>query len=285
MTEKLIITVALSGGQTKKEANPAVPYEPAEFAEEAYLAMNEGASIVHIHAKESKTGNGTMDVQRLRDTIGAIKERCPELIINMSTGSPFDTAEDRIAPVIDMKPDMASFNTNSMNVGAVNHKTGEIYGESIYEDTCQTMAYFAEEMKNNGVKPEFEIFDPGGLYNTMIVAKQKDYFDLPMNFQLIYGVLGGMTYNPLLHMSLVNMLPEGSNYSVCGVGPWQTKIAMLATITGGHIRVGLEDNIRMPDKELAKGNWEQVTWVKQLAQIADRPVATPAESREILGLK
>ncbi len=284
MKEKLIITAALAGGATTKHNNPATPYSPEEFAEESARCQEEGASIVHIHAKDPETGMGTMDLQRLRDTIGAIRERCPALIINISTGSMTDTPEDRIAPVVDLKPEMASFNTNTMNFAVADHKTGGIMIEFIYENTFKTMACFAEEMKASGVKPEFEVFDPGGLYNVLLVAKQKDYFAEPLHFQFVYGVAGGMTFDPLLHMSLVKMLPEGATYSVCGVGPWQNQSAVIASITGGHIRIGLEDNIKMPNGELAKGSWEQIKWVKELALIANRPVATMNETREILKL-
>jgi 3-keto-5-aminohexanoate cleavage enzyme len=284
MKEKLIITAALAGGATTKHNNPATPYSPEEFAEESYRCLEAGASIVHIHAKDPTTGMGTMDLQRLRDTIGAIRERCPELIINISTGSMSDTPEVRIAPVVDLKPEMASFNTNSMNFAVADHKTGGIMIEFIYENTFKTMAYFAEEMKNSGVKPEFEVFDPGGMYNVLLVSRQQDYFAEPLHFQFVYGVAGGMTFDPLLHMSLVKMLPAGASYSVCGVGPWQAQAAVIASVTGGHIRIGLEDNIRMPSGALAKGSWEQVLWVKQLAVIADRPIATVEEARAILKL-
>jgi len=284
MKEKLIITAALSGGATTKENNPATPYSPEEFAEESYRCLEEGATIVHIHAKDPETGMGTMDLKRLQDTIGAIRQKCPELIINISTGSMSDTPEARIAPVIDLKPEMASFNTNTMNFAMANHKTGEIMFEFIYENTFKTMAMLAEKMKASGVKPEFEIFDPGGLYNVLLIAKQKEYFAKPLHFQFVYGVAGGMTFTPLLHMSLVNMLPEGATYSVCGVGPWQYQSAIIASVTGGHIRIGLEDNTKMPNGKLAKGSWEQIKWVKELALIADRPVATVEETREILAL-
>ena len=283
MKNKLIVTAALSGGTTTKNNNPATPYSPEEFAEESVRCQEEGATIVHIHTKDPNTGLGTFDVQRTRDTIEAIRDRCPELIINISTGGPGE-AEDRIAPVVDLKPEMASFNTNSMNFGVVNHKTGQVLYEFIYENTFKSMAIFAEGMKSSGVKPEFEIFDPGGLYNVSLVAKQKDYFTEPMHFQFVYGTFGGMTFDPLLHMSLVKMLPEGATYSVCGVGPWQSQSAVISSITGGHIRIGLEDNVRMPNGELAKGSWEQIRWVKELAVIADRPLATVEETRNILKL-
>lgn len=284
MKEKLIITAALAGVATTKNNNPATPYSPEEFAEESYRCFEEGASIVHIHAKDPKTGLGTMDLQRLQDTIGAIRQRCPELIINISTGSMADTPQVRIAPVVDLKPEMASFNTNTMNFAIADHKTGEVWIEVIYENTFKTMAYFAEKMKSSGVKPEFEIFDPGGLCNVLLVDKQKDYFTQPLHFQFVYGVAGGMTFDPLLHMSLVKMLPDGATYSVCGIGSLQRQGAVIASITGGHIRIGLEDNIKMPDGELAKGSWEQIKWVKELALIADRPVATVGETRNILNL-
>jgi 3-keto-5-aminohexanoate cleavage enzyme len=106
-----------------------------------------------------------------------------------------------------------------------------------------------------------------------------------MHFQFVYGAAGGMVFSPMLHLSLAGMLPEGSTFSVCGVGPQQFPAAMLSVITGGHVRVGLEDNVRMPDKSLAKGSWEQVQWVKDLARIAGREIASPGDARRILGLK
>ena len=139
-------------------------------------------------------------------------------------------------------------------------------------------------MKESNTKPEVEIFDPGGIYGTLLVAKWKDYFDKPMHFQFVYGVAGGMPFDPSLHLSLVGLLPAGTTYSVCGVGPNQTKAAMMSVLSGGHVRIGLEDNIKMPNGQLAKGSFEQIQWVKEIAMLAGRTIATPDEAREILNL-
>lgn len=284
MENKLIITAALSGGAVTKNNNPAVPYLPEEFAAECERCVAEGVSIVHIHAKDPESGFGTMDVQRHLEIMEAVQEKCPELIINISTGSMTDTAEARIAPIVELKPEMASFNTNSMNFAIADHKTGEVVVEFVYQNTFAMMNDFAEKMKAAGSKPEFEVFDPGGLYNVLLVNKKAGLFQEPLHFQFVYGVAGGMKFDPLLHMSLVGQLPENATYSVCGVGPNQTEAAILASITGGHIRIGLEDTTRMPNGEPAKGSWEQAKWVKELAVIARRSIATTADTRQILKL-
>jgi len=285
MQEKLIITAALTGGATTKHNNPNTPYTPEEFAEECYKCLQEGVSIVHIHAKDPATGMATMDVQAHRDVIGAVRERCPEMIINISTGAMQTPPEDRIAPILDLKPEIASYNTNSMNFAVANHKTGDIMIEFIYDNTFAMMEDFARKMKEVGTKPECEIFDPGGLYNCILLSRKEDLFAQPMHFQFVYGVAGGMQFDPLLHLSLVNQLPENATYSVCGVGPHQHKAALISAISGGHIRIGLEDNVKMPGGDLAKGSWEHALWVKEIAKVAGRPIATPDEAREMLALQ
>ncbi|MEW6263042.1 MAG: 3-keto-5-aminohexanoate cleavage protein [Thermodesulfobacteriota bacterium] len=285
MADRLIITAALAGGATTKQNNPNTPYTPEEFAEESYRCLQEGVSVVHIHAKDPNTGMGTPDIGVITNVIEAIRARCPELIINISTGITMGLpAEPRIAPVVALKPDMASLNTNSMNFAIADHKTGKVWIEFVYENTFGMLEDFARKMKANGVKPESEIFDPGGLYNVLLIRRQGDVFIEPLHFQFVYGVAGGMSFDPLLHLTLKGLLPEKATYSVCGVGPYQIKGAFLAAVTGGHIRIGLEDNIRVPGGELAKGSWEQAIWVRELARIAGRPVAAPDEARQILSL-
>jgi 3-keto-5-aminohexanoate cleavage enzyme len=284
MKEKLIITAALAGAATTKNNNPNTPYTPDEFAEETYRCYQEGVTIVHIHAKDPATGMATMDVQAHRDIIAAVRDRCPEMIINISTGAMQTPPEQRIAPTVDIKPELASYNTNSMNFGIVNHKTGEVWMEFIYDNTFAMMEDFARQMKENNVKPECEIFDPGGLYNVLLLRRKEGLFEEPMHFQFVYGVAGGMQFDPLLHLSLIGQLPENATYSVCGVGPHQQKAALQSAIAGGHIRIGLEDNVKMPNGDPAQGSWEQAVWVREIAVIAGRPIANADETREMLHL-
>jgi len=128
------------------------------------------------------------------------------------------------------------------------------------------------------------LYDFGGLYNILLVRKQ-GIFEEPMHFQLVFGVAGGIPFTPMNMVHLQTLLPEGATWSVCGVGPHQFPAAIMASIMGGHIRVGLEDNTRVLRGKMAEGSWEQVEVVKRIVDLAEREVATPAEARKILNLK
>jgi len=283
--EKVIITAALTGAATRKEQNPAVPYTPREFAEESFKCWKAGASIVHIHVRDSQTGFPTAEIPKIQETINAIRDKCPELLINMSSAiGPGVTAEQRITPIVEMKPELASLNTNSMNFGLVDHKTGKVFLEVIFENTFKMLVDFAKAMRENGAKPECEVYDFGGIYNVLLVSKQ-GIFDEPMHFQLVFGVAGGVPFTPMNMVHMQSLLPEGATWSVCGVGPNQFPAGIMASIMGGHIRVGLEDNIRVLRGKLAEGSWEQVGVAKRIAEMAEREIATPAEAKKILKLK
>jgi 3-keto-5-aminohexanoate cleavage enzyme len=282
---KVIITAALAGGATTKFNNPNTPYTPEEFAEESYKCFNEGCTIVHIHAKDPKTGLATPDLTKIRPVIEAVRAKVPDMIINMSSAITAGLIpEQRIKPIEEMKPDMASLNTNTMNFGIADHKTGKVLGEVIFENTFKMLETFGRRMKAVGVKPELEAYDPGGLFNSLLIRKQGDVFVEPMHWQFVFGVAGGMAFTPLGYSHMKSLLPDGHTWSVCGVGPNQFPAIMMSCLDGGHMRVGLEDNTRVPGGELAKGSWEQVKWAAQIAQTLDRPVASPAEARELLGL-
>ena len=281
MSQKIVISAALTGAATMKSQNPAVPYTPDEFAEESHRCVNEGAAVIHIHVRDPKTGLPTADIGKIRTTIEAVRDRCPGSIINMSSAIGYPaTPEQRIATIAAMDPEMASLNTNSMNFANVNWKTGEILGEAVFPNTFAMLVEYAKVMREHRVKPEAEIYDFGGIYNVLLVRKQ-GIFEEPMHFQMVFGVAGGVPYDPFNFGRMRELLPEGASYSVCGVGPHQFAGGMTAAVNGGHIRVGLEDNIRMPDGELAKGSYEQVQWAVQVARLAGRGIATPDEARQI----
>jgi 3-keto-5-aminohexanoate cleavage enzyme len=130
------------------------------------------------------------------------------------------------------------------------------------------------------VKPEVEIYDFGGIYNVLLVRKQA-IFEEPMHFQMVFGVVGGVPYDPYNFARMKDLLPEAASWSVCGVGMNQFAACMTAAVNGGHLRVGLEDNVRMPNGELAKGSYEQVQWAAQVARLAGREVASPDEAKQI----
>jgi len=281
---KVIITSALAGAGTFKNNNPAVPYTPAEFAEEAHQAYKAGASMVHVHGRRDD-GLATYEIERIRQIHDAIKQKTPELIVNLSSAaSPDATPEQRIAQIVAIKPEMASLNTNTMNFAIIERKTGMIAFDNVFTNTFTMLQDFGKSMESNGVKPEIEVYDVGGLDNTLLIMKQ-GFFSVPMNFNFVWGVAGGQAFRASSFETMVNALPEGANFTACGIGLEQFPAVTQSCILGGHMRVGLEDNTRMPNGDLAKGNWELVEVAAKIAGCLGREIATPDEARDIMGLR
>ena len=284
MSKKVIITAALSGAATMKNQNQAVPYTPQEFAEESYKCYKAGAAMIHVHAREDN-GMPTHDHKRIKDTHDAIKEKCPELIVNLSSAVGMGkTPEQRISQILYVKPEIASLNTNTMNFSIVDRKTGKVFIDFIFENTFTMLQDFGKAMEENNIKPEVEVYDLGGLDNWFLIAKQ-GFFTKPYNFNFVWGVAGGMEFRPDMFMVMKHAVPEDANFTTCGVGTEQFPAVTMSCMVGGHMRVGLEDNIRIPTGELAKGSYEQVEWAVKIAQILGREPATPDEAREIMGIK
>jgi 3-keto-5-aminohexanoate cleavage enzyme len=284
MSSQVVISAALAGAATMKEQNPATPYTPEEFAEESYRCMTEGASVVHIHVRDPDSGRPTADLAKIGDAVAAIRDRCPGLLLNLSTAiSPEASADERIAPVATYKPELASLNTNSMNAALANRRTGEILAEYVFTNTFAQIVRYARVMTEHAVKPELEVYDFGGMYNVLVLQKQ-GFTAEPLHFQMVFGLVGGVPFDLFNFARLRELMPDGATWSVCGVGPMQTQAGMTAAVNGGHIRVGLEDNTRMPNGDLAQGSWEQVQWAAQVARLAGREVAAPTEARSLFHL-
>ena len=284
MADKVIITAALSGAGTYKNNNPNVPYTAQEFAEESNKCLKAGAAMVHVHARLDD-GTPTHEVDKIRATHDAIKDMTPELIVNLSSAVGMGkTSEERITQIVEIKPEMASLNTNTMNFGIVDRKTGAVMIDFVFENTFTMLQDFATAMEENGVKPEIEVYDIGGLDNVLMIMKQ-GMFSTPMNFNFVWGVAGGQKFRPEAFTTLFNALPPNSNFTTCGVGNDEFPAIMQSCLMGGHMRVGLEDNVRVPTGEIAKGSYELVEWAVRVAEILGREVATPDEAREIMGFK
>ncbi len=284
MSKEVIITAALSGSGSTKEHNPAVPYSPKEFADEAAKCYAAGAAMVHVHAR-LEDGTPTHIVDKIRDTYNAIKDKTPELIVNLTSAVGMGkTPEERITQILEIKPEMASLNTNTMNFAGINRKTGEILIDYIFDNTFHMLQDFSKAMEENGVKPEIECYDMGGLDNVLLIKPQGMFSD-PMNFNFVWGVAGGQRFRPDAFAAMVHALPQDTNFTTCGVGRDEFPAIMLSCMMGGHMRVGLEDNVRLPNGELAKGSYELVEHAVTIAQILSRPVATPDQARKIMGLR
>ncbi len=285
---KLVISAALAGAITTKENNPNVPYTAEEFGDEAKKCYDAGAAIVHIHARHPEKGNPTHELDLIKAVLDNIKSKAPDVIINLSSAiSSVATDKQRIAPVQTFKPPLASLNTASMNFAVGDYRTGKVGmgAGNIFANTFKTISKFAKEMKKAGTKPEMEIYDLGGMYSMLFLNKQEGTFTQPLHFQYVWGVLGGIPFTPRNLALMLDLKPSDATWSVCGVSKQQFQAGLCAAAWGGHIRVGLEDNIRVTSGELAKGSWEQVEWAAKVAKIAGRELAQGEEARKIFHLK
>ncbi len=288
LTNKLVISCALAGAATRKEQNPATPYTPDEFGDEAKKCYEAGAAIVHIHARDaSKGGIPTPDLGIIKSILENIKRKAPDIIINLSSAiSAIATDKERIAPVRTFKPPLASLNTNSMNFSIGDYKTGKVTmaADNIFANSFSTIQTFARHMRKAKTKPEMEIYDLGGMYNMLFLNRQEGTFEQPLHFQFVFGVLGGAPFSPAYLGTLLNLKPANATWSVCGVAKQQFQAGMVSAAWGGHIRVGLEDNVRNIKGELAKGSWEQAAWAKRVAEDAGREVVQGKEAAKVFNL-
>jgi 3-keto-5-aminohexanoate cleavage enzyme len=287
--EKLVITTALTGSLTTRQQNPNLPHTPEEIAKAAIDSCSAGASIVHLHVRDPLTGQPVHKVELFKETIRLIRRKC-DVIINTSTGAaPGMTAEERIAIVPglaadpEVKQEMASLNCGSLNYGMLNRKRREFFFNDVQMNPWSTLLKFADTMKEWGVKPELEVYD-AAMINNAIVLHSLDALQAPLHFQFVLGVLGGMQPTVDNVVFLKNSIPPGATWSVCAVDLSIYTVAPVAIACGGHVRVGLEDCIRISKGVLADSNAQMVEKIKHIAEQLGREVATPTEARKILSL-
>ncbi|AZR74063.1 3-keto-5-aminohexanoate cleavage protein [Anoxybacter fermentans] len=270
--EKLIITAAICGAEVTKEQNPNLPITPDELAQAAYDAEQAGASIIHLHVRD-ENGNPTQSEEVFREVIEKIKAKGCKAIIQPSTGGAVGmTAEERIQP-LNLRPEMATLSTGSVN-----------FGDDVFLNSPEYIEFFASRMKELGIKPEIEVFEVGMINNALRLVK-KGLIEPPLHFDFVMGVPGGIPgeVEDLLH--LVRKIPEGSTWSVAGIGRYELPLAVMAIIMGGHVRVGFEDNIYYSKGVLAESNAQLVERIVRIAKEVGREIATPDEAREILHIK
>jgi 3-keto-5-aminohexanoate cleavage enzyme len=273
--EKLIITAAICGAEVTKEHNPNVPYSIAEIGKEAESAYKAGASIIHLHVREDD-GTPTQRKERFRECIEIIKEKCPDVIIQPSTGGALGMSnEERLQPIyLIPPPEIATLDCGTMNFG----------GDEIFVNTENTIMYFAEEMNRLGIKYELECFDKG-MVDMALRLHRKGYIKEPMHFNFVLGVIGGISASSRDLIFLIESIPKNSTYTVCAIGKYEFPMVSLSIERGGHARVGFEDNVYLSKGILAKSNGELVEKTVKIADEFNRDVASPNEARRILGLK
>lgn len=279
---KTIITAALTGVLATREQCPAIPYTAREIAEEARRSVDAGAAIVHIHARQDD-GKPAFDVESYRRIDEAVRELCPEAIVNYSTGAVGIDRETRIRHIRVLKPHMAALNMGSMNYAIYSSKKKAFYHDHIFENSFTDIRYYLEAMNEAGTIPEMECFDLGHINNA---EPLRDLGLIPKNacYSLVMGVLGGVpaTTKNLVH--LVESLPREADWQVIGIGHVQWPMLAAGITLGGGIRVGLEDNFYLRPSAMANSNADLVAKAARLVEDLGGSVATPSQARERLGL-
>lgn len=296
------MTCALTGGASIA-ANRHLPKTPEEQIRSAVGAFNAGASVIHIHGRDPKTGSPSCDVRHIAKAVKEIKSRCRGVIINVSTGGcpkrcdgdhlyekdASASVDGRIAVISELardtatKPDMASFNAGSPVIDIYSSSRQDWLLKFVMVHTFNDMAFMAQMMRDSGVRPEFECYDVG-MINNAIILRELGYVDDPLRFQFVMGVMGCTPATPdnLLHMA--RQIPKESPWSVCAVGNHEFPMVNMGLILGGNVRVGFEDNIYLNPGCPAKSNAELVEKAVRMARELGLEIASPEEARALLGL-
>jgi len=271
--EKWIITVGVTGSRITRQQTPYIPITPEEIARSGIEAWRAGASVLHIHVRDPKTGLGTQDLAIFREVVDRIRSETDAILCLTTSGIPGRNLPiaERLQPLA-LKPELVSFDAGSVNMG-----------EHVFLNPPEFLDALAKETLARGIKPELEVFE-AGMVQTCIRYLEKGLLKPPLHFQFVLGTPGGMaaTAKSLLHLS--EIIPSGSTWSVIGIGAQQLPMAVMAMAMGGHARVGLEDNIYYSKGVLAQSNAQLVERIVRIAREYGREIATPSEARRILSL-
>lgn len=301
MSDKVIISCAITGSIHTPSMSPYLPVTAEEIAESALGAAEAGAAIVHLHARNPEDGRPDQSPEAFEPFLRTIKQTS-DVVVNLTTGgSPYMPVEERVRPAAVWKPEVASLNMGSMNFGLFpmlnRFKTFQHDWEPamlegshdlVFRNSFKDIRYALETLNESGVRYEFECYDTSHLHNLHYFWKE-GLVQGPLFIQTCFGLLGGIGAHPeeVLHMKRTadRLFGDSYRWSVLGAGASQMKVAAQAAAMGGHVRVGLEDNLWIGKGRLAVSNAEQVLKVRQILEGLGLEIATPTEARAILDLK
>jgi len=290
MTAKTIITCAVTGSAPTPAKTQATPVTPKEIAASAIEAANAGASVVHIHVRDPETTLPSMELSHYREVTERIRDSGTDVIINLTTGpgamfvpgdddplepgdgTVFVNPAERVGHIEELRPEICSLDVATLN-----------FGERVFMNVPKHLAIMADRIRAAGVKPELEVFDTGHIELARKLIADGHIAE-PAYFQLCLGISygAGATPEALIHMR--DRLPEGAPWSAFGIGPRQFPMVAQAVLAGGHVRVGLEDNIYLEKGVLAPGNGALVEKAVSIIEIIGGSVASASEARGIFGL-
>jgi len=271
MNKKVVITCAITGAETTRAQNPALPLTPAEIADAAYDAWLAGASVLHLHVRDAQ-GNPTQDLAVFKDAIDRVRRKC-DIVIETTTGGAVGmTPEERLQPVT-LDPDMASLDCGTVN-----------FGNEFIVNTLPMMREFASLMKARGVRPTLECFDLSHVYASHMLI-QEGLVEPPFHYGFVLNVPGGVKYEPDVLDLFVRKLPQGAYWTAMGIGRANLSAIYGALAMGGFVRVGFEDNVYFSKGVLAKSNAELVERAARIVRESGQEPATPDDVRALLRLR
>jgi 3-keto-5-aminohexanoate cleavage enzyme len=280
-----IIVNSISGTVANRDQCPAIPYTPEEYAAEARRVVDEGGSMIHIHAR-TPDGTPSYEVDDFRAITEAILAEVDDVVINYSTGAIGVPIEKRIEYLRELRPDVAALNMGSMNYAKYSRRRKDFVFKTVFENSFDTIIEFLTAMRELEIRPEHECFDSGHVANLDPLIDM-GLLEEPLQIDCVMGVTGGIRPTPrnLAHMS--EQIPGGAegpnNWGVIGISRGQWRLVSAAAALGGNVRVGLEDNFYLPDGEMARSNGDLIAKARQIVENAGRRPATVAEARGLLG--
>jgi len=286
LKDPVVITCSISGTVANREQCPAIPYTPEEYGAEARRIVDEGGSMIHIHARRPD-GTPSFEIEDFEAITEAILGQVDDVIINYSTGAIGVPVEKRIAYLRALRPDIAALNMGSMNYAKYSSRRKDFVFQAVFENSFQTITTLLEAMRDEGIRPEHECFDSGHVANLDPLLDQ-GLLSEPLQISCVMGVTGGIrpTARNLAHMS--EQIPGGAdgpnNWGVIGISREQWMLVAAALTLGGNVRVGLEDNFYLPNGEMARSNGDLVAKARQLTEDVGRRPASVAEARDMLGV-
>ncbi len=283
--DPVVITCSISGAVANRDQCPAIPYTPDEYAAEARRIVDEGGSMIHVHAR-TPDGVPSYEVEDFRAITDAIRGAVDDVIVNYSTGAIGVPIAKRVEYLRALRPDVAALNMGSMNYAKYSRRRRDFVFKAVFENSFDTIIEFLEVMNELGIRPEHECFDAGH------VASLDPLIDMglvsePLQVQCVMGVNGGIRPSARNLALMADQVPGGadgpSNWGVIGISRDQWMLVAAGLTLGGNVRVWLEDNFYLPGGEMARSNGELVAKARQLTEDVGRRVATVGEARELLG--
>lgn len=278
-----IITCSISGALANREQCPAIPYTPEEYAAEARRIVDEGGVHIHIHARKPD-GTPSYEVEDFQNIKDAIKAEIGDAaIINFSTGTIGVSVEKRVTYLREVRPEVAALNMGSMNYAKYSPSRKDFVFKTVFENSFDEIIELLNAMNELGIRPEHECFDVGHV-GSLAPLVDMGVLHEPLHVDLVMGVTGGVPPTARNLAMMADNVPAGAHWSVIGISRVQWMLVAAALTLGGSIRVGLEDNLYLPDGTMASSNGELIAKARQLTEDIGRRPATVDEARAMLGL-